>query len=872
LRYTDEPLLCQRLFRNHEELKESEMGGGNKEQVQSQSQPCKVPREQDGKERDKTVGLQDTEMQHVDGTQDGTLDNENYNGLVLDDDDDDDAIQSNVKERQLEQYMSYNKARCLKYVRSFFNHHLDDEWFRQRYSPLEYKRKVQSHQERAALEAYAILEEVEASIRELDSQGPDQGANHNGKVSEEQPQQQSLKNSHEEEPRVPSFVLHARLGGGVKPLAGRDPRDSAANRKRKYSSTLDDAPHYDRLASSGIPKSHLFSFLQQDTALYIMDVPSNVTDNHILMSLRDHADGDMELFPVRIMSGDVVEGPCEAIQKTMVVTDDDDDNVDDNDNDDDALEVSKNGTDKASLYHESGRHNKETVIVPKVSKSYMRNTWVLFQSAVAKQKVLKNIIGAHMENVERRHKDDYHSIPREVELFVDCSDPFGRYEIDADGKGNAPVLTTQNLSVDDHHHHQDDEKNPHQTPRIHASVYVSTVSPIESQTVTVLSAAVSSVSRIQHDKDSAIEIAKKMDIQKNIPPEACLEAILKRLFPNRSDDESTQSDDEDALDTAIAYLRRVHLFTFYNGCYAAENIGNCLTAGHPTSVIHQRLKNADAILKKMQEDNEAMSDNDLPTNTNSNQQKSGGTTKNEPKDMLVMRLDDSISKALSRLPDDLMMPSPFVVNETIDVIASEIESLEEKMKKEWLQNHSVIDSDNRARCSFHFCRKLFKDETFLRKHLLKKHKEFLSAELAKCHDPYMMKWWDEEVIRPVPMILIDCGSKFGYIPSLVCGAAEPCARDPEPEIWKKEQERILKEKEKRDALIEYRRALTDNTENSQKFMHNRGSGIEDRAVVVPTNNFVDVDDMKDEKVELSFNEVDVTQQNKKKKKKKKKLL
>jgi len=842
LRYSNEPLLCQRLFRNQQELNELELSNNSKVQVvqEVEKQKQQVPLDT----ADKSESNQGSFKEQNDNGQitvvDDTTDNHSSPDAVSDA-----SNQHNLKEKQLEQYMSYNKARCLKYVRSFFNHHLDDEWFRQRYSPLEYKRKVQSHRERAALEAFAILEEVEASIQEL-----------------VQVQQETRINSKDSESSntIPSFVLNARLGGGVKPSSGsRDLRDSTNhqnnnNRKRKYSSTSD-APHYDMLASSGIPRSHLFSFLQQDTALHIMDVPSNINDNHILTALRDHADGDMELVPVRIMSGDVVEGPCESIRKTMVVSDDDDDDSGSITNDT-MEDQGDHGTEKPTLYQ---GHDKEPLVVPKVSKSYLRSVWVLFQSAVAKEKVSKSIIGAHMENMERRRKDDHHAVPREVELFVDCSDPYGRYEIDADGKGNAPVLTTQNSSAS---YSQDDEKNPHITPRIHASVYVSTVSPLESQAVTVLSAAVSSMSRIKKDKESAIEIAKKMDIQKNIPSEACLEAILNRLFPQNHD--RCTHDDGDVLDTAIAYLRRVHLFTFYNGCFAAENIGNCLTAGHPTSVVHLRLKDADAILKKIQEDKDSMYD-DIPSNRYAS---SVENTKDEPKDMLVMRLDDSITKALSRLPDVLMMPSPFVVNETVDVIASEIESLEERMKKEWLQNHSVIDSDKRARCSFHFCRKLFKDETFLKKHLLKKHKEFLSVELAKCHDPYMMKWWDEEVIRPVPMILIDCGSKFGYVPSLVCGAAEPCAHDPEPNMWKKEQERIQIERE-RDAMIghHHRRAPVENTEIRQKFI----SSHEMEGKVIPTSTFIDVDDMKDEKVELSFSEVEVTQQSKKKKKKKKLL-
>jgi hypothetical protein len=286
-----------------------------------------------------------------------------------------------------------------------------------------------------------------------------------------------------------------------------------------------------------------------------------------------------------------------------------------------------------------------------------------------------------------------------------------------------------------------------------------------------------------------------------------------------------------------------------------------------------RLKHADAILSKVKDENIVMYHAASTLNGAQNEESQGKEgnqvyNDNKHKDMLVMRLDDSISRALGQLPDTLMMPSPFIVNETVDAIASEIDALEEKMKKEWLLNHSVIDSDNRARCSFHFCRKLFKDETFLRKHLLKKHKEFLFAELAKCHDPYMMKWWDEEVIRPVPLMLIDCGSKFGYVPALVIGASEPYVHDPEPEMWKKEQERLLKEKEKM-ALIEQKCACVENIDvTTQKQFVNHGNNNQG---IRQGNNFIDVDDMKDEKVELSFCEVEVMQPLKKKKKKKKLL-
>lgn len=351
------------------------------------------------------------------------------------------------------------------------------------------------------------------------------------------------------------------------------------------------------------------------------------------------------------------------------------------------------------------------------------------------------------------------------------------------------------------------------------------------------------------------------------------------MFPGESF--SNPEHAEDVLDVAIAYLRRVHLFTFYNGCKAAENIGGCLTGNHPTSVIHLRLKGADDILKKAKEENADMYD-DLPINdgddsTAKDSTMTGDESKsaNEPKDMLVMRLDDCISKALEELPDDVDVVSPFVVNETVDAVATEIESLEEKTKKDWIHNHAVIDDDGRARCSFHFCRKLFKDEKFLKKHLMKKHGEYLCAETAKCHDSYMMAWWDEEVCRPVPNVLVDCGSKFGLVPRPVVGAAGPCVSDPEPELWKEDQERIRKQEEEKERYREQRAAAAEIAERNRR--HGEGGdgdrgGVNEAPGGFNKANFVDVDDMKDEKVELSFSNIDATAPPKKKKRKKKKLL
>ena len=152
----------------------------------------------------------------------------------------------------------------------------------------------------------------------------------------------------------------------------------------------------------------------------------------------------------------------------------------------------------------------------------------------------------------------------------------------------------------------------------------------------------------------------------------------------------------------------------------------------------------------------------------------------------------------------------------------------------------------------------------MHKHLLKKHSDQLRAECAKCHDGPMMAAWDNDERRPVPPVLIDCGSKFGLVPTPVVGSDRPMATDPEPELWKAEQERLAEEERRYREREEAARAAEEERERRRKEMANANAGEKRKS------NFVDPDDMVEEKVELSFENVEVVAPPPKKKKKKKK--
>lgn len=107
-------------------------------------------------------------------------------------------------------------------------------------------------------------------------------------------------------------------------------------------------------------------------------------------------------------------------------------------------------------------------------------------------------------------------------------------------------------------------------------------------------------------------------------------------------------------------------------------------------------------------------------------------------DWMGKRLDASIRQALDIDCPGWIAASDWYVDKETDGVALEIAALKGQATQEWLANH-CIDVNGRARCSFHFCQKLFKNKTFLRKHLLKNHAAYNNPERAKCHDEFMMK-------------------------------------------------------------------------------------------------------------------------------------
>jgi len=709
-------------------------------------------------------------------------------------------------------YDDYRKDYCLEYIRTFFNQHIDDSWFRQMYSPLERLRRARKEQQRGRSEAREMKKQLEESL---------------GSAAARSTAVVNATQSDGDDQAKCEFITSCRLGGGT-----RQPRysdyDSVEKRlDQPLRSANKNAPNQKSSQKpNALPKSHTFSMLSRILAIH--DVLPYVTNDQLVTALRLHC----------------------------------------------SLKSAR--SEHVELYSSSVSTQDLT------RTAYFWCSEAMAQDILAQLNQLSRPSATH--DAQSNHiprKDDTH-LPDFLELEVECSDVYGRSEIDADGKGGQP-------------------EEPEKIKPRKITVRVSTKSV--STDVKVLSASLSSIKRIPKDRQSAIELAALLDKKQRTPDDIALPAMLR--LASLDNPESSQ-DVADSLDLAVAYLRRVHLVSFYGGCQRFDNFGDALNKNSAGSTVHLRLKNADEILEEAQARAvpngipptstagtpgsstapEAVASSTAPAdaaaNVNVKTETDGpSTTKEQEKDLLEQRLDSSIEKAVGDLKtwleanDNGDESNPILVDRETDQKGIEIESKEKDTEPDWLDNHTIIDEDSRARCSFHFCRKLFKDATFLRKHLLKKHSEYLKAERANCHDQYMMEVWDMQQTRPVPPILVNCGKTFGTVESTVLGTVTPMADDPEPELWKREEERRKHEEmeaaARRDRYEAYQRSRGefDNgggvNGNDGGFSAGDGGGSRNR-------NFVDVDDMKEEKVEMAFDSVPIEMPPPKKKKKKRKLL
>ena len=685
-------------------------------------------------------------------------------------------------------YDKYRTTYGWNFCKHFFNQHLDDSWFRQAYSPALQVQQVKWERTRALHEAKLLRQElVKANTT----------TNNNNS-------------------------LHT-LVSLTKP------------------NTVLGAGHDTPIPSAHVPSSNA-------ATLHFPHVPSHVTDEQITAaaivpmltnyymkksSASSTSSKKSSLSPHQVLEQGLL-GLCSS---TPLNHHGNNNNMHHHHNNSPPKKSMRGGASSTTTTSSSYLHRSVFAVFtsPDVCEGVWQGLVVQQQQQQrANNSTTNNPHGNSDGHVPRKHHGTMNGI---LEIDVDCTDPYGRTEYDANGRGGAPP---DGLAI------------PPRKATIAVEKYNggTTMDNTNTTTFHTLSAALSSPLRFATDLPAAATIARALDERQHIPDEDRLAALWEQLgFVSNEEETSTDNDNDQQgeqirrsslkLDIAVAYLRRVHLYSFYKAT-RASCWGDFLAGKSPAGQIHLR----DII--------------DLPPEEEADLVKD---------DLLGQRLNDQIQDVLDTQVPAWTAQAAFVVDEATDAAAQEIEQAQEAATQQWLANHSM-DDDGRARCSFHFCHKLFKDDTFLKKHLLKKHSAYNAAERAKCHDTHMMTQWEKAALRPmVPPILVDCGKQFGKVESLLSGGPDPKAVDPEPALWERKQQADKLRMERSE--LRAARSQTTNYDNSAR----KASGDGMTSPRPSNRTFVDVDDMKDETVvEVSFDQVQLPVVTSKKKKKKRKLL
>jgi SERRATE/Ars2, N-terminal domain len=952
MRYVSEPMLCEYLWKssqNKDSISDVKASGGGDnagaaEEEQQASPAIKAVEDEDAAKDKESTDIKTKQEDDDDG----------------DDDKDPDNNKTNPTTTMTTTYDDYRASYGWKFLQHFFNHHLDDSWFRQLYSPAHQCKLAQQEKKRAQQEAAAMQSEIIVNTTNNNDN------NNDGDFS---------------------FVQAARLGGGVKQQRYQPHQHSNNNNSnQQQQSQQQNLP----------PQSHLFSTTRR--TLEIRDIPPHVADSQILTALPSLPVNDgnhdsnnnskrknskQQQQPQQLQpAADVVQLYSSTPLGKKSET----------------IGSGSSSTNSRSLY----LYRTAYVVCPDVATC--DTLWRLLQdhpsattttdagaaSAGGGSSSAAAASSTHIPRKDERHGSsisDSSAISNNnnnnnnnvtILLEVDCRDPYGRTEYDADGAGGPPedgLAIPPRKAILRLVRHLDlsaASQQPSSAVQGHDSLASSANSSSSGSlynSVVVLSASLSTTARIAGDQEAAATIARALDIRQGIPVECRLDTLLGHLqqqFPTSRpghEDEGTKEQEPqrpsvttaDLLDVSLAYLRRVHLMSFYKGCRKAESFANVLAGQEAASQIQLRLQNADEYLQQQHQSRTAATqpaataEDDTPADENKAADEAADTEtppttkapqEEQVKDMLVQLLEDGIRIALEVSCHEWMASgsssTPLLVDETADSAAAEIANLEQDARATWLERHAIHDEEGRARCSYHFCHKLFKDQNFLRKHLLKKHAAYCVAEQAKCHDAFMMRTWEDTSStcskllasssaavsnsmeqshqRPwfmVPPILVDCGTKFGFVESTLEAATpsvgagtdddvenkrnpQPMAADPEPLLWKHQEERRLEAEEmrqqKRGEARQRFQQIDDSKQqhrmNQHHEQHHQAVDLDSPLTARRSNNnssnktFVDVDDMQEEVVEMSFEAVDLpppaatstSASGTNKKKKKRKLL
>ncbi len=205
------------------------------------------------------------------------------------------------------------------------------------------------------------------------------------------------------------------------------------------------------------------------------------------------------------------------------------------------------------------------------------------------------------------------------------------------------------------------------------------------------------------------------------------------------------------LDVILAYLRRVHLLSYYGGDEFKDE-GDLLFSAPQVCKRVEPYKPAPADKKKEAQVAETEPEGEAGSKADSQEQTPAADAAKWSD--WTTRMDEKVAKLLAALRSGEARPEAVGLEGAVKAQ----QEAEEKAKQKWLLESMSNEDEGRWRCAAEGCTKLFKSSDFLQKHLLLKHGQGLEEALRAIRQELVRQAFDADHDKPLPPVQVDKGS------------------------------------------------------------------------------------------------------------------
>lgn len=269
--------------------------------------------------------------------------------------------------------------------------------------------------------------------------------------------------------------------------------------------------------------------------------------------------------------------------------------------------------------------------------------------------------------------------------------------------------------------------------------------------------------RLAKDAEVASDLADALDTLAQIEDELRLKTILAT---------AAELDVARRFDVCAAYLRRVHLLLYYSATQCNSEL-ELLTREVPWYTRRDKALHDD----DQQQGGAAASTAELLASARQDDEDWGPQLKemdDKLRDLLnaaLMTVAETSSGTQDANEEHEHQQEEDIVSKVHDKIAyvepralkaaaDEEDSKLDMTLETFMSSHTAQEEQGRARCAFDWCRKLFKSDNFLRKHLANRHADYLEAWLTPTRRTYMWSLYAADTRKPLPPISTEKGDEI----------------------------------------------------------------------------------------------------------------